>query len=145
MSNKNITIFLVDDDVLCLNLYAQFIRQQGFTHIHLFDNGDDCLEYLEQLKPAVVFLDYNMEGMNGLEVLRHIRDVDPSIIVVFISGEQDKSVAERAIEQGALDFVVKTTINSDRIRQVMERIEPLLPEKAVGKENASFLKRLFSN
>jgi DNA-binding NtrC family response regulator len=146
LNKKNVTIFLVDDDVLCLNLYAQFMKQQGYSHIHLFDNGHDCIKYLEQIRPSIIFLDYNMDEMNGLDVLKEIREKDPTIVVVFISGEQDKTIARHAIEQGAMDFIIKSSINADKIREVMDKVEDQLSNRDIQlKEAPSFLKRLFSN
>lgn len=143
---KNLIIFLVDDDALCLTLYAQFMKQQGYTQIHMFDNGEDCITSLQKIRPAVIFLDYNMDEMNGLDVLKAIRVIDPTIIVIFISGEQDKSVAADAIRQGAADFIVKSSINEERIREIMESLESRVPQvPEVVKETPSFLRRLFSN
>jgi len=80
------SIFLVDDDVLCLNLYSQFLKQLGYTNVHLFDNGNDCLESLDEFKPDIIFLDYNMDDLNGIDVLKQIKKFNPAINVFVISG-----------------------------------------------------------
>ena len=139
------TIFLVDDDVLCLNLYSQFLKQLGYTNVHMFDNGNDCLTSLDQLNPSIIFLDYNMDDLNGLDVLRQIKQFNPSIIVLFISGQEDILIAVKTIQQGALDYIVKSSLNPDKLKTIMERVEPLLPDtKIVAQGSPSFLKRLFS-
>jgi len=138
-------IFLVDDDALCLNLYQQFLKQLGYNNVTLFDNGNDCLESLASKQPDIIFLDYNMDEMNGLDVLHQIKKVNPSIIVLFISGQEDILIAVKTIQEGALDYIVKSSLNPDKLKTIMERVESLLPEKAPTEQNSpSFFKRLFS-
>lgn len=141
----NITIFLVDDDALCLNLYQQFLKQLGYTQVHLFDNGNDCIDRISRLKPEIIFLDYNMDGLNGLDVLKQIRQIDPSIVVIFISGQEEISIAVTTIQHGALDYIVKSSLNSEKFKTIMERAEGAVNrEPPVVKDQPSFLKRLFS-
>src|ERR1700712_982958 len=139
------TIFLVDDDVLCLNLYNQFLKQLGYTNVHMFDNGNDCLTGLDELNPAIIFLDYNMDDLNGIDVLKQIKKFNPSITVLFISGQEDIEVAVNAMRQGALDYIVKSSLNPDKMKKIMERIESLAPQTIKEPEDKkSLLKRLFS-
>lgn len=140
----NIPICLVDDDMMCLTLYQQFLKQLGYTSIEIFDNGHDCLDNLEKINPAIVFLDYNMEEMNGIDVLKKIRQFNPNIVVVFISGQEDVEVAVNAMRQGAVDYIVKASLNTERMKEIMEKLEPMIPEKAVAKTKSSFFKRVFS-
>ena len=138
-------IFLVDDDVLCLNLYSQFLKQLGYTHVHMFDNGNDCLQSLDELNPAIIFLDYNMDELNGIDVLKQIKKFNPSIIVLFISGQEDIEVAVNTIKHGALDYVVKSSLSTEKMKTIMERIESRMPaEPAASVAQKSFIKRLFS-
>lgn len=142
--NTNLHICLVDDDVLCLNLYKQFMKQLGYTNIELFDNGHDCLESLPEMHPDVIFLDYNMEGLNGMDVLKKIKEFDKNIVVLFISGQEDIQVAINAMKQGAVDYLVKSSLSTDKLREVMDRVEDLKPEGAVAKPKKSFFKKIFS-
>ena len=97
------TIFLVDDDIMSLTLYGQFLKNIGYEDVHLFNSGTDCLENLT-LYPQIIFLDYSMEDMNGIDVLKKVRLFDPAIIVVFISGNENPEIAEAAKKHGAVDF-----------------------------------------
>jgi len=138
-------IFLVDDDVLCLNLYSQFLKQLGYTNVHLFDNGNDCLESLDELKPDIIFLDYNMDDLNGIDVLKQIKKFNPSITVLFISGQEDIEVAVNTIQHGALDYIVKSSLSTEKMKAIMERIESRMPpETTAPAAPKSLLKRLFS-
>jgi DNA-binding NtrC family response regulator len=145
LKNFAAKIFLVDDDVLCLNLYQQFLKQLGYTNVHLFDNGNDCLESLSTLQPDIIFLDYNMDDLNGIDVLKQIKKFNPSITVLFISGQEDIEIAVNAMKQGALDYVVKSSLNTEKMSKIMERIENLPPQETTAPENKkSIIKRLFS-
>ncbi len=145
LSRFDAKIFLVDDDVLCLNLYSQFLKQLGYTNVHLFDNGNDCLTGLDTLLPEIIFLDYNMDDLNGMDVLKQIKKFDPSITVLFISGQEDIEVAVNTIKHGALDYVVKSSLSTEKMKKIMERIESIMPpENAANPQKKSLLKRLFS-
>ena len=144
LKNLNLGICLVDDDVLCLNLYKQFLKQLGYTNIELFDNGLDCLESLEKLRPDVIFLDYNMEGLNGMDVLKKIKEFDKNIVVLFISGQEDIEVAINTMKHGAVDYLLKASLSTEKLREVMERIENQVPEGAGVKPKKSFFKKMFS-
>lgn len=137
-------IFLVDDDALCLHLYRQFLKQLGYNNVYLFDNGTDCLENLATLHPAIIFLDYNMDELNGIDVLKQIKAFNPAITVLFISGQEDIEIAVNAMKQGALDYIVKSSLNTEKMRKIMERAEDLLPDSAPDPKGGSLLKRLFS-
>lgn len=142
-TTSDLTIFIVDDDALCLTLYQQFLKQLGYSNIELFDSGSDCLDGLEEHEPDVIFLDYNMEGMNGLDVLKKIKEFNPNIIVFFISGQEDIEVAVNTIKHGAVDYIIKSSLNPEKMKAVMERIEAMKPEK-IKKAKKTFLKKLFS-
>jgi len=141
--NPDLTIFLVDDDIMCLNLYKQFLQQLGYTHVELFDTGSDCLDSLEEMHPDVIFLDYNMEEMNGVEVLKKIKSFNPNIIVLFISGQEDLQIAVNAMKHGAVDYLVKSSLNPEKMREVMVKVEGIKPV-AQAPVKKSFLKKMFS-
>ncbi len=143
LKNFNLTIFLVDDDVLCLNLYQQFLKQLGYNNVELFDNGNDCLDNLEVLHPNIIFLDYNMEGMNGIDVLKKIKEFDPTITVLFISGQENIEIAVNAMKHGALDYIIKSSLDPDRMKEIMEKVESVVP-MAEPRHKKSFFQKLFS-
>lgn len=134
-------IFLVDDDIFCLNLYQQFLAKLGFTNVVCFGNGDDCLKSLSK-KPDIIFLDYYMEGLNGLEVLREIKRSNPDIVVVFISGQEDVEVAVDALTHGAFDYIVKSKINPEQLQQTLDKIAKTV-KIAPKAEKRGFLQRMF--
>jgi len=118
----DLKIFIVDDDIFCLTLYNQFLRNLGFNNVTSFTGGEECLDHLNA-EPDLVFLDYNMEGLNGVEVLKKIKKTNPSIIVYIITGKEDMEVRNNALAQGASDYVVKSSLSPDKMKLIMEKVE----------------------
>jgi DNA-binding NtrC family response regulator len=115
-------IFVVDDDIFCITLYEQFLRNLGYTDINSFNAADDCLHHIKE-QPALVFMDYNMEGMNGIEALKKIKAFDQHILVYIISGQENKQVAMEARQYGAMDYVIKSSLSPDKMAATMQRVE----------------------
>lgn len=114
-------IFIVDDDEMISSMYGQYLQNIGYTDITLFQSGAECLDALSSA-PEVVFLDHDMEGMTGLDVLSEIKRFDPDIYVVFISGKEDGDMVVSSLELGAFDFVTKGDGDIQRLSEVLQRI-----------------------
>jgi DNA-binding NtrC family response regulator len=128
-------IYIVDDDIFCLTLYEQFLRNLGYTDITPYNAGDECMGEIKEY-PALVFMDYNMEGMNGIEVLKQIKAFDSHIMVYIISGQENSQIAKEALQYGALDYVVKTSFSPDKMAAIMKRVEQYYnPRQRQGKKS----------
>ena len=77
-------------------------------------NGDAALELVESLKPDVVCLDILMPGLDGLAVLKVIREQFPDTKVVLVTGQSTSEVVTEALKLGASGFVVKP-FNADKL------------------------------
>lgn len=127
-------IFIVDDDPICKELYYRYLVNMGLEDIHLFDNGQDCINALTQ-NPDIILLDHQMAPIDGLETLRKIKRFNPDIYLVFISGQADMQVAVNALKYGAFDYVTKGRDNEAAIVAIIEKIHTvreLLSRKAPG-------------
>ena len=139
-NNSNLKIFLVDDDIFCLTLYKQFLNKLGYTAVQSFTSGDDALDNLSE-RPDIAFLDYNMEGLNGIDVLKKIKEFDPNILVYLISGQANPAIAAISHQEGAVDYIIKSSIDPLKIKGLMDKAKEQVPmnDKAVKK---SFLQKL---
>ena len=141
----DLRIFIVDDDIFCLTLYNQFLQNLGYSNVTSFTGGEECLSHLNA-GPELVFLDYNMEGLNGIEVLQKIKAINPDIIVYIITGKEDPMVAAGAKKEGAVDYIVKSSLSPDKMKTIMERVEELLADKPREvKKSKGFFSRVFGN
>jgi DNA-binding NtrC family response regulator len=96
----------VDDEPLNLDLLEQELADLGHGTIRAAD-GAEALLKLETVNPELVLLDYQMPGMNGIEVLREIRKRDKNTPVVIITAYGTIERAVEAVKAGADDFITK--------------------------------------
>jgi CheY-like chemotaxis protein len=107
---NNLRIFIVDDDPFWAAILQQILSNLGYSNIYIFMSGEECLKHLH-LNPVMVFLDYQMSSMDGLEVLHKIKDYFPGINVIFCTALEDISVAIEAINWGCSEYLLKSNAN----------------------------------
>ena len=137
---KKIKIFIVDDEVLYLNIFAQHIRTLGYENISTFNDGNECINSLEE-NPDVVFLDYNMEPLTGYEILKKIKRYNPNIYVVMFSGQNEIKPAIDSLKFGAFDYIEKGSNEVQKINSVFKRIHSV--NDALERSKPSLLKTIF--
>lgn len=118
---NNLKFFIVDDDHFSRMLYRQHLLNMGYKNNLLFDNGFDCIKKLD-LSPDVIFLDYDMQPLNGIDVLQIIKQHNPNIHLLIISGNADGRVAEQAKQLGAYAFIKKGEKDLEMISNALETI-----------------------
>lgn len=99
-------ILLVDDDAETRQVIKGFLESQGYE-VDIASCADEAIGKLKTTKPDLVFSDIRMPGMDGLSLLRHIKEQDPLTEVVIITGFASVHTAIDAMRKGADDFVMK--------------------------------------
>ncbi|HOJ13232.1 MAG TPA: response regulator [Deltaproteobacteria bacterium] len=99
-------ILFADDNRELNDAMRQIFGEHGFDVVQAFD-GDEAFEVYCSERPDLVFLDYLMPKMDGVDVLEEIMAVDPHALVVFITGEGSEDTAVQAMKAGAKDYVTK--------------------------------------
>jgi two-component system response regulator ChvI len=101
-------IVLIDDDELFRESLEQNLRDSGFV-VRAFDRGEPALAFFETGGGAdVVLMDWKMPEMNGIEVLRRLRQINQEVPVIFLTVLSDQIYEEAALLSGAVDFVEKS-------------------------------------
>ena len=118
------SVLIIDDEQMLADRIRVYLSRQGFE-VQTADSGEAGLQALESFRPDVVLLDYQMNGMNGLEVLQHIYASDPSIKVIMMTGHGSIQLAVDAMKAHAYDYLSKPLILAEL---------KLLMDKAIGQE-----------
>ncbi len=117
MSSKYVLV--VEDDVDFAQSLCEFLRDVGYA-VTTMDNGSDALEQFNRLEPAITFLDVEMQGLNGIETLKEIRNRNPQANVVLMTGYTNLEVEGEATMHGANGFLHKP-LNIDQVLGMTER------------------------
>ncbi len=116
-----VRILLVDDHTLVRQSLRNFLETEpDFELVGDAENGLAALRMIEKHRPDIVLLDLQMEGLNGLEVLRRARSRFPRTRVLVLSMHQDSSYVVRALKNGASAYVLKHSDVKDLVHAVRE-------------------------
>ena len=105
-------IFIIDDDASMREMVSDFLQKKySEPEIFLFSTGEAALAELYR-KPEVIILDYYLDtadknAMNGVEILKRIKELLLNVPVLFLSGQENPEVAANTIKYGAYDYIVK--------------------------------------
>lgn len=120
-------ILIVDDNKSVLTA-LEMLLQDEFSDIYTLKNPNTLVSFIQQNSIDTVLLDMNFKaginnGNEGLYWLQRIKDIDPAISVVMITGHGDVELAVKAVKQGAFDFVLKPWDNNKLIATLTTSIE----------------------
>ncbi len=138
------TILLVDDEEGIRNVLNITLTHAGFR-VLLAPDGDQGLAVFKARKPDIVITDIKMPGIDGIELLRRIKQISPETEVIMITGHGDMDLAVKSLQYEAADFITKPidseeldlsvekavdriSINA-RVKTYMDDLESLVREK----------------
>jgi DNA-binding NtrC family response regulator len=136
------TIFIVDDEELILKSTERILKKLGYEDVSIFDNGQDCVNALNQ-NPFLILLDYQMDDLNGFDVLKKIKRYNPNTYVIMMSGQNDIANAVDTLKFGAIDYIVKGDNDKAKLQMNLDRIFKL--EEKILAPRKSFFSKLFNS
>lgn len=98
-------ILICDDEENMRNSLALFFNKN--YDVYFARDGLEAIDHIAKNKVDLVFLDIKMPNLGGLEVLKKIKEIDPKLKVVMVSGWQAKDYIQEALKLGAYDYIVK--------------------------------------
>ncbi len=126
-ASENKLVFIVDDDTLYAKaVSAYLLKEIPDLQLKTFTTGEACLHSL-YLNPVAIILDYYLNSefefaWNGLQMLKKLREADPSLNVIIISSQHDMEVALNCMREGATEYIIKNESALPAIKKLMEGI-----------------------
>jgi putative two-component system response regulator len=116
------TILVVDDERLVNAIMTRYLSQVGYTCVAA-QSGKEALEKLQQHTCCLALCDIRMPGMDGIELLRRIKELDDEIAVIMVSAVDNREVAVEAMRAGAFDYVIKPFHLEEVLMSVQRALE----------------------
>jgi diguanylate cyclase (GGDEF)-like protein len=100
-------VILVVDDEPAILTFVRDALSEFCSEILSAAGADEALAHLRECKVDIVIMDIHLQGTSGLEMLKRVRLIDPTVVVIMITGSHDLHLAVRAIRCGADDYLLK--------------------------------------
>ncbi len=117
-------ILVIDDERPTLTMFSLFLEAYGYSALTA-TSGEEGLDLFRKERPPIVFTDIKMPGMDGIEVLKQIKALDPHTEVIVITGHGDMDLALQSLNLDAADFINKP-IQRRALEQALKRAEERL-------------------
>jgi DNA-binding NtrC family response regulator len=122
MTPSGRNILVVDDDPDFVWLARHMLEQAGYRVTDACD-GESALAILDKDRPGVVLLDYRMPGQDGLHTAVEMKNRDPSVPIIMITGYGDVEIAVGALKAGVYDYVIKPVDKDDLLFTISRAVE----------------------
>jgi len=99
-------IMVVDDEPAVCNTLRKFLTTKGYEVITVL-SGQEAIEKVREEKPNIILLDIRMPGMDGVETLKRIRDIDKEAGIVMITAVKEDEIGRKCLGLGAYDYITK--------------------------------------
>jgi CheY-like chemotaxis protein len=99
-------MLVVDDELAVRDVLGEYFAARGYV-VETVASGPEALAAFTRERPDVVLLDMRMPAMDGLEVLKRLRQIDPDVAVIMVTANDDVALARETLTEGAFDYVAK--------------------------------------
>ncbi|MCG8408466.1 MAG: response regulator [Phycisphaerales bacterium] len=117
-------ILIVDDSRTIRNIQKKTLNSLGHSEIDEASDGLEALTALSQGRPDLMLVDWNMPNMDGITLIKKVRETDKSLPIIMVTTEAEKSRVVEAIKAGVNNYVVKPFTAeslSEKINQTMAK------------------------
>lgn len=124
---KKLTAMVVEDEGVANELLSSTFKN-FFSEVSSAFNGKEALEMYDRLRPDIVFVDIVMPEMDGIELSRKLREIDPNQIIIVISASNDIQKISESIDIGVNSFIQKP-IDTKKIIELLSNVTALISKK----------------
>ena len=119
-------LLIVDDETDVREFAASFFRKRK-VEVSTASSGEEAIGVLEKYKPQMVLLDIKMDGMDGIETLRRMREKDKDVKVIMVTGRKpdDEESFNKCREYGAIDYIHKPLDLHELEKVVLSALEKI--------------------
>jgi len=136
---RKVRILWTDDEIDLLKTYIIYLQEKGFD-VTTANNGDDAIELTKTQDFDLVFLDENMPGLSGLQVLEVIKSLKPELPVVMITKSEEENIMDQAIGSKIADYLIKPVNPKQILLTIKKNIDTkrLISEKTLSDYQSEF-------
>lgn len=130
-------LLIADDEVTIRNGLKDLIEsfELDISKIYLAEDGEEAVNLIKKELPEIILMDINMPKLNGLKAIEKIKDLNPHAKIIIISGYNDFSYAQKAIDLGVYKYLLKP-VNYKHFKDIIEEsIEAYYKENMPEKSN----------
>ena len=141
-------ILVVDDEPLVRQYIVQCVRDAGENEIiAAVNSGAKVLQEMKENPADVIFADITMPKMDGIALLKELKKQYPSTAVIMLTCHEDFEYARAAMQSGAKDYILKTEVSADKIREALDKLQnshqqQMAKDMAKEMERGRFLRHL---
>ncbi|WHZ03673.1 response regulator [Neobacillus sp. YX16] len=124
-------VMLVDDDFPVIEMLSELIEWEklGVTLHSTHENGKSAFEKASEEMPDILITDIGMPQMNGIELTKQLKEINPNLQVVILSCHTEFKFAKQALNLRVQDYLVKDMFDSEEFCQVIKKIVENLERK----------------
>lgn len=104
---NNVNIVIVDDEMVNTMLFEELIKQGGYENYKTFTEPKKALEFVKEHGCDALIVDYNMPEMNGIELLKSVKELYPDVVSIMVTANNDKEMMVEALKSGVTEFLQK--------------------------------------
>ena len=137
MEKNRPSILIVDDEIPFCQMLEELLKEEGFEPISV-NNGYDAVEEVKKNQHDIIFLDINMPGINGIEALKRIKQINNEQIVIMLTVIDDVDTVIKLIKEGANNYISKPVVAQELLHALYSASE----KRSLVLENRSLQAKL---